>query len=78
MADGEKEESQNLVRFSRLKIISMFYIICHENFNKITFQQLEFEWVLHEEVHAVLNQLHTILNVCILPENIKSQVFYTR
>lgn len=38
MADGEKEESQNL--------------------------QLEFEWVLHEEVHAVLNQLHTILNEC--------------
>jgi len=27
------------------------------------FQQMEFEWVLHEEVHAVLNQLHTILLV---------------
>jgi hypothetical protein len=24
---------------------------------------MEFEWVLHEEVHAVLNQLHTILLV---------------
>ncbi|KAJ9591715.1 hypothetical protein L9F63_001743, partial [Diploptera punctata] len=23
--------------------------------------QMEFEWVLHEEVHAVLGQLHTIL-----------------
>ncbi|XP_067012981.2 protein rogdi isoform X2 [Anabrus simplex] len=25
---------------------------------------MEFEWVLHEEVHAVLNQLHTILVEC--------------
>ncbi|PNF20513.1 Protein rogdi [Cryptotermes secundus] len=27
--------------------------------------QMEFEWVLHEEVHAVLNQLHTILLECV-------------
>ncbi|XP_069703761.1 protein rogdi isoform X1 [Periplaneta americana] len=27
--------------------------------------QTEFEWVLHEEVHAVLNQLHTILLECV-------------
>lgn len=27
--------------------------------------QMEFEWVLHEEVHAVLTQLHTILLECV-------------
>uniref|UniRef100_A0A1B0CKA7 Protein rogdi n=2 Tax=Lutzomyia longipalpis TaxID=7200 RepID=A0A1B0CKA7_LUTLO len=26
--------------------------------------QIEFEWILHEEVHAVLKQLHTILVEC--------------
>ncbi|XP_071443747.1 protein rogdi [Hetaerina americana] len=26
--------------------------------------QIEFEWILHEEVHAVLKQLHTILIEC--------------
>lgn len=38
------------------------------------FQQKEFEWVLNKEVHAVLNQLHTILVVSIvgihLPYNV--------
>jgi hypothetical protein len=33
------------------------------NVTVFLFQQMEFEWVLHEEVHAVLNQLHTILLV---------------
>jgi hypothetical protein len=35
----------------------------HNNGSIFLFQQMEFEWVLHEEVHAVLNQLHTILLV---------------
>ncbi|XP_077291623.1 rogdi atypical leucine zipper [Arctopsyche grandis] len=26
--------------------------------------QMEFEWVLHEEVHAILHQLHTVLVEC--------------
>jgi len=26
--------------------------------------QVEFEWVLHEEVHSVLKNLHTILVEC--------------
>lgn len=29
-----------------------------------TGQQVEFEWVLHEEVHKVLKQLHEILVEC--------------
>lgn len=28
-------------------------------------QQIEFEWVLHVEVHSVLKNLHTLLVVCI-------------
>lgn len=36
--------------------------IC-SNVTVFLLQQMEFEWVLHEEVHAVLNQLHTILLV---------------
>jgi len=35
----------------------------YSNRTVILFQQMEFEWVLHEEVHAVLTQLHTILLV---------------
>lgn len=30
----------------------------------IFLQQVEFEWVLHEEVHSVLKNLHTILVEC--------------
>lgn len=38
------------------------YSTC-SNVTVFLLQQMEFEWVLHEEVHAVLNQLHTILLV---------------
>jgi len=38
----------------------------YNNRTVFLFQQMEFEWVLHEEVHAVLTQLHTILLVIFL------------
>jgi len=38
----------------------------YNNRTVVLFQQMEFEWVLHEEVHAVLTQLHTILLVIFL------------
>jgi len=38
----------------------------YSNRTVVLFQQMEFEWVLHEEVHAVLPQLHTILLVIFL------------
>lgn len=43
---------------SQLKVISV-----HAYKFDYVFQQREFEWVLNKEVHAVLNQLHTILTV---------------
>lgn len=75
MNDNEKEEAANLVRvYKKLlncfnyRILSPCFAGGHNYFILLfmsyqLFQKEEFEWVLREEVHAILHQLHSVLVV---------------
>lgn len=54
MVDCEKSEAINLVNFIYLYLDLIVQLI---------FQQKEFEWVLNEEIHKGLEQIHHILVV---------------
>lgn len=75
MGDNEKEEAANLVRLLcfnsiiaglEIKWFNYTYVYC--------FQKEEFEWVLREEVHAILHQLHTVL---VVSKNIFQNIIIT-
>lgn len=54
MVEFEKEEATNLVNYLQFSHLGHVLII---------FQQREFEWVLNQEVHKGLDQIHQILVV---------------
>lgn len=64
MTDCEREEATNLVCIYTFKFIISTRSIIDLNINKLSFQQKEFEWVLNQEVHKGLEQIHQILVVC--------------